>query len=194
MKDWKKIPGYSNYEVSELGEIRSVSREKKFKNGRVVHFESKVKKLRKHPKNGFLMTDLIVDKGKRKTIYPHKIVAQAFIVNEDPKIKKVVIHQDGKVDNNNVSNLYWASYSHSILLGFKTGKRNNSKLWEKRREKYGPKGGNLSTGRPDPLTYSQKKRVIFLRNVRGYTLKQIAQKYNCSISHIYKTLNEFPKK
>ena len=69
MSNWKVIPGYSNYEVSHLGEIRSLSREKKFKNGRVVQFESKMKKLRKHPKNGFLMTDLIDDKGKRKTIY-----------------------------------------------------------------------------------------------------------------------------
>ena len=42
MSDWKTIPGYSNYEVSHLGEIRSLSREKKFKNGRIVQFESKI--------------------------------------------------------------------------------------------------------------------------------------------------------
>ncbi len=188
MEEWQKIVKFSNYEVSETGRIRSVARERKFKNGRVVFFQSKEKKLRKHPKNGFLMTDLINDEGKRKTVYPHKIVAQAFITNKDPKVNKVVVHKDGELENNNVSNLYWASYSHSILLGFETGKRNNSNLWDKRRKKYGPKGGNLSTGRPDPLSYAQKKRVIFLRNKKGYTLKTLAKKYNCSISHIYKTI------
>ena len=191
MSNWKIIPGYSNYEVSRLGEIRSLSREKKFKNGRVVQFESKMKKLRKHPKNGFLMTDLIDDNGKRKTIYPHKVVAQVFINNDNPKKNKVVIHKDGILDNNIVSNLYWASYSQSILLGFKTGKRDNSNLWEKRRKKYGPKGGNLSTGRPDPLTFAQRKRVFYLRSQKGYTLKQIAEKYKCSISHIYKTIKNY---
>ncbi|MDG1841152.1 MAG: NUMOD4 domain-containing protein [Crocinitomicaceae bacterium] len=191
MTNWKKIQGYSYYEVSNLGEIKSLSREKKFKNGRIVQFESKIKKLRKHPKNGFLMTDLIDDNGKRKTIYPHKIVAQVFIHNDNPKKNKVVIHKDGKLENNNVSNLYWASYSQSILLGFKTGKRDNSNLWEKRRKKYGPKGGNLSTGRPDPLTYAQRKRVFYLRIQKGYTLKQLAEKYKCSISHIYKTIKNF---
>jgi hypothetical protein len=140
------------------------------------------------------MTDLIDDKGNRKTVYPHKAVAMAFIQNKTPKKNRVVIHLDGDYKNNAVSNLKWATYSESILIGFKEGKRDNSDLWLKRRLKYGPKGGNTSIGRPDPLDYSQKKRIVYLRTEKGYTLNQLAAKYNCSISHIHKTIKNWVAK
>ncbi len=91
---WKKIAGFTDYEISTNGNIRSRKRTKKYKSGRTVHFKSKEKRLRKHPKNHFLMTDLVNDKGKRKTVYPHKLVAIAFIKNEHPRINKIVMHKD----------------------------------------------------------------------------------------------------
>ena len=191
MEEWKSVLGFSDYEISNSGKIRSKDRMKTYKNGRSIHYVSKEKLLRVHPDNGFLMTDLIDDKGRRKTVYPHKAVAQAFIVNKTPRKRKVVIHIDGDYSNNNVSNLQWSSFSESILIGFRLGKRNNSDLWIKRRLKYGPKGGNTSMGRPDPLNFSQKKRIIYLRNEKGMTLSQIAEKYNCSISHIHKTIKNW---
>jgi hypothetical protein len=191
MKEWKSVLGFSDYEISNSGKIRSKDRMKTYKNGRSIHYVSKEKLLRVHPDNGFLMTDLIDDKGRRKTVYPHKAVAQAFISNKTPRKRKVVIHLDGDYSNNNVSNLQWSSSSESILIGFRLGKRNNSDLWIKRRLKYGPKGGNTSMGRPDPLNFSQKKRIIYLRNEKGMTLSQIAKKYNCSISHIHKTIKNW---
>ena len=193
-EEWKSISGFANYEVSTKGRIRSIKRIKKFKNGRIVQFESKIKLIRKHPKNGFLMTDLISDEGKRKTVYPHKVVALAFIKNENTIQNKVVIHKDDDLSNNNANNLKWSSYSESIRNGFKNGKRDNSTLWLKRRLKYGPQGGNKSTGRPDPLSYSQKKRILLLREKKGYTLKKLAHKYDCSVSHIHKTIKQFKKK
>jgi len=187
-KQWKLIPGYGDYEISDEGEIRSLERTKKYKSGRTIELKAKEKKLRKHPVNGFLMTDLIDDKGKRNTVYPHKAVALAFIKNSHPRKKKVVIHLDGDITNNKIDNLKWSTYSESIKIGFETGKRDNSTLWLKRRLKYGPKGGNKSMGRPDPLDFGQKKRIKYLRDEKGYTLQQLATKYNCSISHIHKTL------
>jgi predicted DNA-binding protein YlxM (UPF0122 family) len=191
MEEWNSIPGYSDYEVSSLGNIRSKERTKVFKNGRTMNFENKLKMLRKHPINGFLMTDLIDDSGKRKTVYPHKAVALAFIPNSTPKKQKIVMHLDGNVQNNEVSNLKWSTHSESIRKGFELGKRDNSDLWLKRRLKYGPKGGNNSMGRPDPLDFAQKKRIHYLRNEKGFSLKQLAEKYNCSISHIHKTILRF---
>lgn len=191
MEEWITAPGFSDYEISNSGKIRSKDRLKTYKNGRSIHYTSKEKLLRVHPDNGFLMTDLINDKGVRKTVYPHKAVAQAFIVNKTPRKKKVVIHIDGDYSNNNVSNLQWSSFSESILIGFRLGKRNNSDLWLKRRLKYGPKGGNTSMGRPDPLDFSQKKRIIHLRNEKHMTLSQLAEKYNCSVSHIHKTIKNW---
>jgi hypothetical protein len=192
-KSWRTIVGFSDYEVSNTGELRSKDRSKSYKNGRSVALKGREKKLRKHPVNGFLMTDLIDDKGKRHTVYPHKAVAQAFVKNPFPRKQKVVIHLDGDITNNSVENLKWSSYSESIKLGFETGKRDNSDLWLKRRLKYGPKGGNKSMGRPDPLDYAQKKRIKYLREEKGYTLQQLANKYNCSVSHIHKTIRTFSR-
>jgi hypothetical protein len=186
MRQWQSIPHFSDYEVSDDGFIRSIERVKVFKNGRKMRFESKNKQLRRHPSNGFLMTDLINDKGIRKTVYPHKIVATVFLKNDKPRKKKVVIHIDNDLENNHVSNLKWCSFSESIKIGFASGKRDNSTLWEKRRLKYGPNGGNSSIGRPDPLNLEQKKKILILR--KENSLKQLADMFNCSVSHIHKTL------
>ena len=186
MRQWQSIPDFSDYEVSDDGFIRSIERIKVFKNGRKMRFESKNKQLRRHPSNGFLMTDLINNKGIRKTVYPHKIVATVFLKNDKPRKKKVVIHIDHDLENNHVSNLKWCSYSESIKIGFASGKRDNSSLWEKRRLKYGPTGGNSSIGRPDPLNLEQKKKILILR--KENSLKQLADMFDCSVSHIHKTL------
>ena len=189
MEVWKQIPVFSDYEISTYGKIKSLDRIKVFKNGRQMHFGSKKKTLRIHPGNGFLMTDLIDNRGKRKTIYPHKLVAITFIKNEKPRKNKVVIHLDGDLQNNRIENLKWSSFSEAIKVGFKTGKRDNSQLWSKRRLKYGPKGGNSSMGRPDPLSQSEKIEIFKLRSEKKISLKQLSQSYNCSVSHIHKTLN-----
>ena len=186
MRQWQSIPHFSDYEVSDDGFIRSIERIKVFKNGRKMRFESKNKQLRRHPSNGFLMTYLVNDKGIRKTVYPHKIVATVFLKNDKPRKKKVVIHIDNDLENNHVSNLKWCSFSESIKIGFASGKRDNSTLWEKRRLKYGPNGGNSSIGRPDPLNLEQKKKILILR--KENSLKQLADMFNCSVSHIHKTL------
>ncbi len=186
MRQWQSIPDFSDYEVSNDGFIRSIERTKVFKNGRKMRFDSKNKQLRRHPSNGFLMTDLINNKGIRKTVYPHKIVATVFLRNDKPRKKKVVIHIDHDLENNHVSNLKWCSFSESIKIGFASGKRDNSTLWEKRRLKYGPNGGNSSIGRPDPLNLEQKKKILILR--KENSLKQLADMFDCSVSHIHKTL------
>ena len=174
MRQWQSIPDFSDYEVSNDGFIRSIERTKVFKNGRKMRFDSKNKQLRRHPSNGFLMTDLINNKGIRKTVYPHKIVATVFLRNDKPRKKKVVIHIDHDLENNHVSNLKWCSFSESIKIGFASGKRDNSTLWEKRRLKYGPNGGNSSIGRPDPLNLEQKKKILILR--KENSLKQLLNK------------------
>ena len=69
IKEWKQIDGFKDYEISNHGEVRSLERTKTYKSGRTVFFTEKIKKLREHPKNGFVMTDLIDDKGKRRTVY-----------------------------------------------------------------------------------------------------------------------------
>lgn len=187
---WRAIPGFTDYEISDRGEIRSVQRTKTYRSGRKMSLTGKQKLLRKHPANGFLMTDLIDDRGKRRTVYPHKMVALVFVENDKPRKKKVVIHLDGNPENNSAANLRWASVSESIQRGFELGIRDNSDLWEKRRAKYGPKGGNKSMGRPDPLSEQDKMRIRELRAKENLTLAALAEKFGCSISHIHKTIRQ----
>ena len=189
-QEWKTIPGFTDYEVSDNGKIRSCDRVKEYRSGRKMNLTGKEKLLRKHPANGFLMTDLIDNRGKRRTVYPHKMVALVFIHNDKPRKKKVVMHIDGNTDNNHYSNLKWASVSESIQRGFDLGVRDNSQLWEKRRAKYGPKGGNKSMGRPDPLSEEDKARIVSLRSKENLTLAVLADRFNCSISHVHKTIRQ----
>lgn len=188
IQEWTPIPGFTDYEVSINGAIRSFDREKEYKSGRKMTLKGKEKKLRVHPENGFLMTDLIDNRGNRKTVYPHKVVAQVYVLNDKPRKKRVVMHIDGNPNNNHYSNLMWASVSESIQKGFETGKRDNSQLWDKRREKYGPKGGNKSMGRPDPLSDSDRSKIIEMRKTENLTLAILADRFKCSISHVHKTL------
>jgi hypothetical protein len=185
---WRVIPKFSDYEISNHGNIRSRKRVKKYKSGRTMHLKSKSKSLRQHPKNDFIMTDLIDDKGKRKTVYPHKCVAMTFIENDKPRLKKVVMHKDDDLSNNHIDNLVWATHSDSIKKGFLTGKRDNSDLWQKRRKKYGEKGSSKPMGRKDPLTEQDKRKVVLLRKNENMKLSAIAQRFNCSVSHVHKTL------
>lgn len=187
---WKNIPGFKDYEISSHGRIRSLERTKSYKSGKIVHFKSKIKRLRKHPKNHFLMTDLIDDKGKRRTVYPHKAVAIAFIKNQHPRKYKIVIHKDLDVSNNSMENLEWTSYSVSIRRGFETGRRDNSDLWKKRRAKYGPKGSSKPMGRQDPLNNDQRQEIFKLRTIENWKLVDIAEKYGCSVSHVHKTIRK----
>ena len=47
--------------------------------------------------------------GKNKRVYVHRLVAEHFIKNPDPKNKTFVNHKDGNKLNNNMENLEWVS-------------------------------------------------------------------------------------
>ena len=190
MVEWKQIDGFSDYEISNHGDVRSKERTKLYKSGRTVFFTEKMKKLREHPKNGFIMTDLIDNLGKRRTVYPHKLVGQSFVPNKHPRKYKIVIHLDDDLSNNHFENLKWSSYSESFKKSFQNGERDNSTLWEKRREKYGPTGGLKTMGRPDPLNEAHKTKIRQLRTEHKVTLQELANEFNCSVSHIHNVLKK----
>jgi hypothetical protein len=185
---WTTIPGFTDYEVSEDGKIRSKERVKEFKSGRKMHFQKKDRKLRTHPSNNYQMTDLIDDKGKLKTVYVHKAVAEAYIPNEHPRKNKVVIHLDGDVSNNHFKNLKWTTHKDACKIAFKSSDRDMKKLWVIRREKYGPSGTLKRMGKPDPLSPEARAEIKRLREKESYTMQKLADKFKCSVSHIYNTL------
>ncbi|BDD03228.1 hypothetical protein AUTU_07110 [Aureibacter tunicatorum] len=131
---FKTIEGFKKYEVSNKGRIRKKpSKDSIGRRGRGNNMEMKQ---RIHPKENFYFLDLIDDFGKRKTVYPHKEVAKAFCINVLNSERIVVVHIDGNTLNNDSTNLEWATYSEAIKLQFKQGKKNNFKVWEKRKQLY----------------------------------------------------------
>jgi NUMOD4 motif/HNH endonuclease len=121
MEFWTSIKGYEGYyEVSNLGEVRSVDREYVVKrNGTeyVQRAKSRIRKLHTR-KDGYLQTDLNKD-AKHKNVLIHRLVAEAFI--ENPNNLKEVNHIDGDKTNNTVKNLEWVNGSENVQHAFKVG-------------------------------------------------------------------------
>ena len=124
MEIWKAVKGYENYyEVSNLGNVRSVDRSVrttiKYNDTRVL----KSRALKLHLKhNGYYMVDLSKE-GEIHSKSVHRLVAEAFIPN--PNNLKVVNHIDGVKTNNNVENLEWVTYQENHWHARNTGLLNN---------------------------------------------------------------------
>lgn len=93
---WKEIPGFSWYEVSDLGRIRSL------KNG---EDEPKLMKLRLSD-TGYVRVTLQDDYGEKRVMPVHLLVAYAFM---GPPRGRIVRHLDGNRANPKLSNLKYGS-------------------------------------------------------------------------------------
>ena len=109
---WKDIPNCPKYECSNTGIIRN------------KHTFNELSKTIN--KNGYVEHCVSID-GKRKIIFPHRIVATLFVDNKSNK--PMVNHIDGDKTNNDASNLEWCTNSENLrhandVLGLKIGGRN----------------------------------------------------------------------
>nr|WP_319268334.1 NUMOD4 domain-containing protein [uncultured Draconibacterium sp.] len=126
---WKPVSGFEGYyEVSSLGNVRSVSRTivnckgvRKYKKGIILK-----PKIEKH---GYYAVNL---KCSGRSVYKriHSLVAEAFIDNYENK--KTVNHISGIKSDNSVSNLEWNTYAE------------NSQHAEKEKLTSHPSGANYS--------------------------------------------------
>jgi len=105
----KVIPGFNGmYEITKDGKVWSNYSNKYLKpddNGKgykIVHLQYQL-----HPKKLY------------RTLYIHRLVAQAFIPNPDNKSQ--VNHIDGNKSNNDITNLEWATPKENMLHAFSTG-------------------------------------------------------------------------
>ena len=117
---WKDILDFPNYQISNLGRVKS--------KGRYVNvgIKNQDKCYRKEKiidgyinRKGYKQVTLYDENRKPKTMRIHKLVALYFIpnINNLPEIN----HKDGNKLNNNVDNLEWITnydnIQHSIKMG-----------------------------------------------------------------------------
>lgn len=115
---WKPVQGYEHlYEVSNMGQVRSLPREVPFINGSIRKLKGKLLK----PlidNNGYLYVCLAFN-GVQKSKFVHRLVAESFISSTDDTLE--VNHIDGNKHNNCVDNLEWVTHKYNIQHSFVTG-------------------------------------------------------------------------
>lgn len=116
---WKQIPGYENkYEVSNLGNVRSVTRVvyQKDSHGGMMEKRYAGKPVAQTDNgNGYMIVSL--SNFGRKNHYVHRLVAEAFVAN--PSGFPVVNHLDYDRTNNSASNLEWTTAAENTQYSAK---------------------------------------------------------------------------
>ena len=162
---WEEVYGYeSYYKVSNLGRIRSLIKGRK--NGCILQQSS--------TKQGYKRIKLS-NKIASKSYLVHRIVAIAFIPNPDNK--ETINHKDGNKQNNNISNLEWATQSENNKHAFKTG----LKSFTYKNMIASTKGRKLS-----------ENQVENIRNKShdGYSISDLSKMFFVSKSQICRIINK----
>lgn len=150
-ENWNPISGFSNYEISDRGRIRSKTRKTWHKGSKTnMTIKGKMMKQRWNKLCKCYFLDLIDDDKKRRTVYPHKEVARAFVENSDADNQTMIIHLDNNPRNNKAENLKWVTPSDHMKWQFEVGNKDNFKVWKTRKKRYknGFKPGTVLPGRP----------------------------------------------
>ena len=120
---WKDIDGYSGYQVSNFGRVRTKDKITFTKKHGERHWKDRILKPKISNKDKCLRVDLWKN-GKHKTILVHRLVANAFLEkNIDTNL--TVNHKDGNRLNNRVDNLEWLTLADNIRHAFNTGLQSN---------------------------------------------------------------------
>lgn len=99
MEEWRDVQGYEGlYQVSDQGRVRNVRR------GRI---------LKPHIVGAGYAQTTLSDRGSRRYLLIHRLVAQAFIPN--PESKPQINHKNGIKTDNRVENLEWCTLSENLL-------------------------------------------------------------------------------
>lgn len=118
-EEWRPVVDFEGYyEVSNLGNIRSVDRTVISSNGKELHYKGK------HitpgiDKDGYTTYGLYVN-SKQTRVKAHREVAKAFLPNPDGL--PVVNHKDENKLNNRVDNLEWCTVDYNNKYGSRLGK------------------------------------------------------------------------
>lgn len=116
-EEWKLIDGFKNYEVSNLGNVRSLSQKRKLKDGSIKVISGKLLTKQTGWNNKYLCVGLYDDNKKYHRLPIHRLVAKTFIPN--PNNYQVVNHIDENKFNNSVENLEWVTLEQNNAYSYK---------------------------------------------------------------------------
>lgn len=153
---WITIKDFPDYEVSTFGNV----------------FSKKRNKLLKPCVNSSNYKKFVL---KGKNLYAHRLVAEAFIPNDNNL--EEVNHKDGNKWNNNVTNLEWVTKSENSIHAFENGLRNISGYTRYR------------VAKSDHRFSSQDVEEMFSLYNDGMSKKEIAKKFKCYDSTVCNILN-----
>ena len=134
IENWKDIPDYNGkYQVSDLGNVRSIDR---MVRGRYGLIKLKGRVLKKGiSSNGYYTVNLSVN-DKNKTFLVHQLVAIVFLNHKPNGHKLVIDHIDNNKLNNNYKNLQITTQRHNLSKNKKGTSRYTGVSWDSKNKKW----------------------------------------------------------
>lgn len=110
-EEWRKVKGFDpNYEVSNLGRVRTLPHKITRCNGRVQTIKERILK---QSCDEWGYPQVVI---KRKTTKVHRLVALAFLGERKDGME--IRHLDGNPKNNTVQNLKYGTHQENVLDGY----------------------------------------------------------------------------
>lgn len=132
----KAVKGYEGYyEVDMYGRVYSVERTVQVNdNGRIYDKPVKGRELSQADHTKGYKTVSLTKGGETKTVYVHRIVAEAYIPN--PQNLPFINHKDEDKTNNFVTNLEWCTEQYNSTYGTAREKQANAIRGRKQSEEH----------------------------------------------------------
>lgn len=179
-ESWKPVVGYEGlYEVSDKGNVRSMERTVRYKDGRTFSYPQRTIKLQEVL--GYPSITLSRE-GRRRSIWVHRLVAEAFIPVPDGKTE--VNHKDGDKWNCSVGNLEWVTRSENIKHAYDNGLRKSQKKEKPPKVSKPPKMPKT----PKPPKPRKESRHM-LNNMKHHPLVRTSQDIRRSIVRLQAFVN-----